>query len=121
MNQNQLPEGLKDLIAAISGADHVEVIRVPEGGSIEEEIKKRTDPNWCEVCNEVHGEETPKDRADNKARALENVRRRMAWHLECHELLKRLEVSLQTPEDKRTTQTTLDEVMMMVHLKMLGD
>jgi hypothetical protein len=121
MNQKQLPEGLKDLIAAISGADHVEVVRVPEGSSIEEELKKRSDPNWCDSCQEVHAEETPESRAAQKPRALENLRKRMAWHLECLDVLKDMEKSLLIPEAERTTKTTLDEVMLMLHLKMLGD
>ena len=140
--ETQLPEALRELLGVIMSADHVEVISVPNGSTIEEEMAKRgyredkepklnqaewpypgaeADKRATDEANaEGDKEEGAVYREKQRQMALKIVRKRQASLLEALDIYKAMEKSIMRQEKERTSTDQLNELVMMMKLKVLG-
>lgn len=75
----------------------------------------------CAACKREHA--NPKDKETAQAqidKALKRVREEMADTLARLDLWKKLEASLMTPIEERTKQHMVDELVVMIQLRVLG-
>lgn len=118
-----MKELAQQIEAALGGKVSVQHMHVPEGSSLETELKKRADPNWCEECHEVHGDneaQTVKsDSDDRQLKAIAALNREIARHEKWIDVAKKLRSSIATPMDKRTPLQTLDEMMLAAEMSNL--
>lgn len=146
MRADEVGALMGDIVSKLFGGTEVdvEVVKVPEGKTIEEVMAERgwkPDGDACEGCGLHHefinaegtkglafpeGEDdkpVPKEAstfAERKAKALSSVREKQAHALKMYDLLKDMERSIAASEQKRDMGTTLAEIVMMLEIKTLA-
>lgn len=145
MRADEVGALMGDIVSKLFGGTEVdvEVVKVPEGKTIEEVMAERgwkPDGDACEGCGLHHefinaegtkglafpeGEDDkPEPEADSfearKAKALSSVREKQAHALKMYDLLKDMERSIAASEQKRDMGDTLAEVVMMLEIKALA-
>jgi len=122
---------LAEVIGKMLGADTAEIIRIPEGQTIEDVIKARglvKDPEGevCESCGVTHAYvkaedlEKPKGKEDQQVRAVASLNKRIAQVQEGIFKLIKLRDSIATPVAEREDLQTLDEMVLAMELKKIG-
>lgn len=126
MDEELIKQITQQIEAALGGNVRVEHIHVPEGSTIEDAMaKRRNDPNWCEACQEVHEDNTEREREatpDMQRKAIASLDRKIKEAKKWMEIATKLRDSIATPLDKRGPLQTLDEMLLAMQLsKMQGD
>ena len=144
---NAAEDIIKGLIKQITGADVVdlEVIKVPEGSTLEAEMEKRgykRDGEPCEGCGNQHAWITPegtkvfahgghdeketqvsqeKEFKGRRARALQGILRRQAVALQIYDKLKEMEKSIQRDQDEREAGDLFTEILLYADIQQLKE
>lgn len=117
MSKKSFEQTLAEAIQEIMGSKiGVEVITVPEGSTIEAEMAKRDDPNWCEGCQEVHSDD---EAPASQQKALDSIDKRVAELTEAIAIYGKLRASIAKPWAERKPLDMLTEIMMTQRIDQL--
>ena len=138
-----MEEVIKNLIKQVLGADadvDIEVVKVPEGKTIEQVMAERgfkPSAEPCAGCGQHHefigpngehtfahgDEETQAEKTgfkEKRAKALEGVRRKQAEVLRMYDLLKELEKSIAQKEKDRDIMDLMNEVSLFAQIRQIA-
>ena len=124
---------LADLIGKALGADQAEIVRVPEGKTIEDVIRERhlkpaPDAQPCANCGEIHEfvedeSEEPEEKltsSEKQARAVASLNKRIAQIEEGVVLLRKLRDSTAMPVSERKPLQIIEDIATAFELRKLG-